>query len=157
MLISQLRNILIHDVVSKDKVLALLSQLTTVTDKNGETISDEYYNYLFRLLPPSHYIYVMYSEENEIDPDEKLIGMGTLIIERKLVHGGNPVGHIEDVVIDKKYRGKSYGKKLIDFLIEKAKESGCYKIILNCEEKNAGFYEKLGFQQKNIEMTLYLD
>ena len=156
-MISQLRNILIHDVVSKDKVLALLSQLTTVTDKNGDTISDEYYNYLFRLLPNTHYIYVMYSEENEIDPHEQLIGMGTLIVERKLVHGGYPVGHIEDEVIDKKYRGKSYGKKLIDFLIEKAKESGCYKVILNCEEKNVGFYERLGFQQKNVEMSLYLD
>lgn len=158
MLISQLRHILIHNVVSKDKVLALLSQLTTVTDKKGQTISDEYYNYLFRLLPNTHYIYVMYSEKGEIaEEEEQLVGMGTLIVERKLVHGGNPVGHIEDIVIDKKYRGKSYGKKLIDFLINKCKEAGCYKVILNCDEKNVGFYEKFGFQQKNVEMSMYLE
>ena len=158
MLISQLRNILIHDVVSKDKVLALLSQLTTVTDKNGQTISEEYYNYLFRLLPPTHYIYVMYSEKGEIgEEEEQLVGMGTLIVERKLVHGGNPVGHIEDVIIDKKYRGESYGKKLIDFLVDKCRESGCYKVILNCDEKCVGFYERLGFSQKNVEMSMYLE
>ena len=81
--------------------------------------------------------------------------MGTLVIEKTYLWGSN-VGHIEDIIIDKNHRGKGYGKILLNKIIEKSKKYGCYKIILYCEEKNVGFYEKNGFQQKNVEMSLYL-
>jgi len=32
---------------------------------------------------------------------------------------------------------------------------GCYKIILDCNDKNVGFYQKCGFKQKEIQMALY--
>jgi hypothetical protein len=35
---------------------------------------------------------------------------GTLLIERKFLRGGGLVGHIEDIVVDKVYRGKDFGK-----------------------------------------------
>lgn len=34
---------------------------------------------------------------------------------------------------------------------------GCYKIILDCSQKNIPFYEKCGFSHKEYEMVLYLD
>ncbi len=157
MFISQLKNILVHDVVQKDNVLALLSQLTRVTDKNNKEITTDEYKSFFSNIPNNHLIYVLYSEKNEISENEELIGLGTLFIEKKLIHGGKSVGHIEDIVIDHKFRGKSYGKKMIDFLIQKARELKCYKVILNCDEKNVGFYERLGFKQKNVEMSLYFE
>ena len=35
---------------------------------------------------------------------------GTLLIELKFLRGGGLVGHIEDIVTDKNYRGKNLGK-----------------------------------------------
>ncbi len=35
------------------------------------------------------------------------------------------------------------------------KGQGCYKVILDCSEKNEGFYAKLGFQRKELQMALY--
>ena len=147
---SELKNVIIHESVSREKILKLLSQLTSVTDSNGSLISSKDYGNFFSNLEPNTHIYVLENSENQ------LIGMGTLLIESKLIHGGSKVAHIEDVVIDKKYQGNGYGKILINNLIEKAKKFKCYKIILNCNEKNIGFYEKAGFQQKNVEMSLYL-
>ena len=83
--------------------------------------------------------------------------MATLIIEEKLIHGGSKVGHIEDLVVDEKFRGKGYGKILLDYLIKKSKYFKCYKTILNCKLSNVGFYEKQGFKSNNVEMSLYFN
>ena len=43
----------------------------------------------------------------------KVIGSTTLLIEPKFIHQGGVVGHIEDVVVDKKFQGKKIGEKII--------------------------------------------
>lgn len=85
-----------------------------------------------------------------------IIGTATLIIEQKIIHNMGCVGHIEDVVVDKDYRGYSIGKLIIDELVEIAKKNKCYKVILNCNKNNIGFYEKCGFVDKlhNMEKTI---
>jgi glucosamine-phosphate N-acetyltransferase len=40
-------------------------------------------------------------------------------------------------------------------LKEIARKEGCYKVILNCAEKNEEFYKKCGFQRKEIQMAYY--
>ena len=150
MLFSELKNIYSHDSVSREKVLNVLSQLTTVENSEGNIISEKEYAVFLSNLEKNVHIYVLQTEQ------EELVGMATIIIEKKLIHGGSKVAHIEDVVVDQKYRGMGYGKVLVNNLIRKSKKFGCYKIILNCHEKNIGFYEKHGFQQKNVEMSLYL-
>lgn len=62
------------------------------------------------------------------------------------------MGHIEDVVVDEKYRGKHLGKRIIEELKKIATEHGCYKTILDCAEKNVKFYEKCGFIKKETQM-----
>ena len=44
---------------------------------------------------------------------------------------------------------------MINHLTNVAKENGCYKVILDCDESNEKFYEKLGYQRKNIQMAIY--
>jgi glucosamine-phosphate N-acetyltransferase len=56
------------------------------------------------------------------------------------------VGHIEDVVVDKKFQGKKIGEKIIRYLLDFAKSKGCYKTILDCVDDVKPFYEKLGFK-----------
>ena len=61
---------------------------------------------------------------------------------------------IEDVVVEKKERGKGIGKLLIEHLINFSKSKSCDKIILNSKESNIPFYNKLGFVQNEIQMVI---
>lgn len=83
-----------------------------------------------------------------------IVGVATLHTLKKLIHGGSHVGLIEDVAVAKRCAGKGLGKKLINKLVEVAEEQKCYKVILNCAEHNIGFYEKCGFEQKEVQMRL---
>jgi len=87
--------------------------------------------------------------------DGKIIGSITLLIEPKFIHGGGLVGHIEDVVIDKNFQGQKIGEKIMKYLLEFAKNRGCYKTILDCTDDVKPFYEKLGF--KHIANELRFD
>ena len=79
--------------------------------------------------------------------DGKIVGSTTLLIEPKFIHKGGLVGHIEDVVVDKNFQGQRIGEKIIKYLLEFAKNRGCYKTILDCSDDVKSFYEKLGFKQ----------
>jgi len=87
--------------------------------------------------------------------DGKIVGSTTLLIESKFIHGGGLVGHIEDVVVDKNFQGQKVGEKIMKYLIEFAKNRGCYKTILDCTDDVKPFYEKLGF--KHIANELRFD
>jgi glucosamine-phosphate N-acetyltransferase len=80
-----------------------------------------------------------------IEEDSKLIACGTLLYETKLIHNISKVGHIEDVCIKKGHRGKQLGRQLIAYMVNVAKEKGCYKVTLYCEEDNVEFYKKCNF------------
>ena len=82
----------------------------------------------------------------------KVIGSTTLLIEPKFIHQGGVVGHIEDVVVDKKFQGKKIGEKIIIQVLEIAKNHGCYKTILDCSDSVKPFYEKLGFKYNSNEL-----
>ena len=82
----------------------------------------------------------------------KIVGSTTLLIEQKFIHDGGLVGHIEDVVVDKKFQGQKIGEKIIKFLLEKSQNRGCYKTILDCTDDVKPFYEKLGFKVIANEM-----
>lgn len=86
--------------------------------------------------------------------DGKIVGSTTLIIESKFIHNGGVVGHIEDVVVNKDFQGKKIGEKIMKYLIEIAKNRGCYKTILDCTDDVKPFYEKLGFKQVANELRL---
>ena len=92
----------------------------------------------------------------EDQASSKVIGTATCLVERKFIRGCGKAAHIEDVVVDSSYRGQKLGNRLIQALIEAAKEMGCYKVILDCSESNASFYEKCGLVRKEIQMVKYL-
>ncbi len=79
--------------------------------------------------------------------DSKVIGSTTLLIEPKFIHKGGKVGHIEDVVIAKEHQGTGIGEKLINFVLDHAKQNQCYKTILDCTDDVKQFYEKIGFKK----------
>ncbi len=87
----------------------------------------------------------------------KIVASGSIFIETKFIHGLSSVGHIEDIVVDKEYRGIGLGKSIIDHLVNISKDRKCYKVILNCSKDNVEFYNKCGFKEKETEMTLYFE
>lgn len=132
-------------------LLTLLSQLTTV----GQISETQFLQQLKDINSnPNHLIYVI--PDSPTNP-QKIIASGTLLIEPKLIHQCSRIGHIEDIVVDQNYRGHGLGRIIINHLIQQAKLAGCYKIILDCHQDNVPFYEKCGFQPKEIEMALYFE
>ena len=53
--------------------------------------------------------------------------------------------------------GKGLGKGIINFLTDVARRSGCYKVILDCDESNTGFYRKCGYSggHSPVYMAVY--
>ena len=86
--------------------------------------------------------------------DGKVVGATTLLIEPKFIHDGGLVGHIEDVVVDKNFQGQKICEKIMRYLLEFAKNRGCYKTILDCTDDVKPFYEKLGFKQVANELRI---
>ena len=84
--------------------------------------------------------------------DAEIIGSITLLIEQKFIHDGGKSGHIEDVVTRKEYEGIGVGSALVSAALAFAREKNCYKVILDCSEKNVPFYEKIGFRRNEISM-----
>lgn len=124
----------------KNQMIAIYDQLSYCKELNNED-----------------FLYIVKNQTIFISIDDSLNVQGciTLIIERKMIHNGEYVGHIEDVVVDEMYRSLKIGKQLMKHVIAYAKEKQCYKVILNCNDNVEGFYKKLGFTCKNKEMSLY--
>lgn len=77
----------------------------------------------------------------------QIVGIGSMWLDPKYYRNKSISARIEDVVVDRKYRGKGLGKALLRFMMDKAKENKCYKITLHCSQNNVKFYEKLGFTE----------
>ncbi|XP_051188412.1 glucosamine 6-phosphate N-acetyltransferase 1-like [Lolium perenne] len=85
----------------------------------------------------------------------RLAAAGAVLVERKFIRRCGTVGHVEDVVVDAAARGRGLGERVVRRLVEHARGRGCYKAILNCAPELKGFYAKVGFQEKNVQMGLY--
>ncbi|KAJ5092563.1 Acyl-CoA N-acyltransferase [Penicillium alfredii] len=127
--------------------LDVLRVLTTV----GE-ISDEQWNKRYDWIASRNDEYYMLVV---CDGTHRVVGTGSLIVERKFIHSLGMVGHIEDIAVEKGQQGKKLGLRIIQALDYVAAQVGCYKSILDCSEANEGFYVKCGFKRAGLEMAHY--
>jgi glucosamine-phosphate N-acetyltransferase len=130
----------------KRHYLLLLGQLSAVSDMTNE--------HFFKNVKDINSIgQLVVGIEDET---ETIVCSGTIIIEPKIIHGGRPAGHIEDIVVLEKWRNNGIAKELLEHLRKIAIERKCYKIILDCNHRLIQFYEKSGFSKKGIQMFEYL-
>lgn len=101
---------------------------------------------LIKLKNSNNFIYVY-------ELDNKIIASVKLIIETKFIFNISYVAHIEDIIVDDKYRNLGIGKKLINKCIEESKKHNCYKIICGCSENNKSFYIKCGLENRGYFMS----
>jgi ribosomal protein S18 acetylase RimI-like enzyme len=84
--------------------------------------------------------------------DERVIGMATLYMITKFA---KRTAHVEDVVVDSGYRGQGLGQKVMEVLIQTARDEGVKTVHLTSRpERVAGnkLYQKLGFQKKETNV-----
>jgi len=124
-----------------------LSYLSLIRDFRNTTFTEEQFCSTLDTMVKTSDIIV-------IEEEGELIACGTLLYETKLIHNISKVGHIEDVCIKKEHRGKQLGKQLIAYMTELAKEKGCYKVTLYCEDDNVEFYKKCNFTCVGQQLTM---
>lgn len=84
--------------------------------------------------------------------DNRIVGTASCFIEKKFLHNGGMVMHVEDVAVHKDFQKMGVGRKLMEFLEAYAVEQKCYKIILDCNKQNIPFYKKCGYLVHETEM-----
>ena len=131
-----------------DSILDLLEQLTPIKAGNSFNRGKVEANFN-KILEDVNYCLCVFEDEGIV------LGTALLLIQINLSQGGRPYAHIENVVVDKNCRGKGAGKKMMDYLIGRARGLNCYKILLNCSKENILFYEKCGFiDSDEVEMRI---
>jgi glucosamine-phosphate N-acetyltransferase len=128
--------------------IQLLSSLTKT-----EKLSNDFFLQKVEEISTMGEIIICYFLDNK--DKINIIGSGTIIYEPKLIHGGKYVGHIEDIIVNEKYRSLGIAKSILTELKKNANRKDCYKVILDCSEENRGFYEKNDFLYKGIQMAVY--
>lgn len=102
--------------------LDVLRVLTTV----GE-ITEEMWNERYEWITSRNDEYYMIVV---CDGADRVVGTGTLLVERKFIHTLGMVGHIEDIAVEKNQQGKKLGLRIIQTLDAVAAQVGCYKVCL---------------------------
>ena len=67
--------------------------------------------------------------------------------------------YIDDLCVDENCRGQHIGSKLYAYVLDFARQSGCYNVTLNvwsCNKSALAFYEKLGLKPQKVGMETIL-
>ena len=127
----------------KPGYLASINNLLSQLSDSVHTITEEELNSL--LSSSQSHLYVLES-------DGQFIGMTTLCLYQC------PTGWkawIEDVVVDQNYRGKGYGKVMIEKVIELCRNKGNVTLMLTSRPSRVAanqLYQSLGFETRETNV-----
>ncbi|HMO01689.1 MAG TPA: GNAT family N-acetyltransferase [Oligoflexia bacterium] len=91
-----------------------------------------------------------------ITENEREVARAYLYLMNNDLHQ-EPFGLLEDVFVDEKDRSAGLGKKIVQTVIDKAKELGCYKLIATSRYSRPQVHEmylKLGFKDQGKEFRI---
>lgn len=112
----------------------------------GEALS------IWRKINEYPYYKIFVAEDNRI-----IIGTCSLIIIDNLGHIGAKLALAESMIVRRECRGSGVGSQLMRYVMERAKEEKCYKLMLSSNKKRTlahRFYEQLGFEQHGISYMI---
>jgi ribosomal protein S18 acetylase RimI-like enzyme len=84
--------------------------------------------------------------------EDKIIGMATAYLAQKF---GKKTGFVEDVVVDESYRGQGLGVKVMEVLIQEAKNAGATQLYLTSGPDRVAaqkLYLRLGFKKRETDV-----
>lgn len=82
--------------------------------------------------------------------DDAVVTTCTIIVIPNLTRGGQPYGLIENVVTHSDFRGRGFGKQILQAAVAAAWAADCYKVMLMTGSKRPStlaFYASAGFEQ----------
>lgn len=94
-----------------------------------------------------------------VEDNNTIIGTLQLTFISYLTYQGGKRALIEGVRIDEAYRGKGFGKDMIEWAIEKSREQGCHMVQLTTDKSRPDaleFYKKIGFIASHEGLKLHL-
>ena len=103
-----------------DEVFSLLQQMTEIdlTDRDKDLCWE---------------LFSKGSSESTVGVyQNQIIAYGSIVLEYKI--RGGISGHLEDIVVDSKFRHRKVGIELIKRLVEIGEQKGCYRLTLFCKE-----------------------
>jgi GNAT superfamily N-acetyltransferase len=100
--------------------------------------------------------YTLYVAED----DGRVVGTFALLMMDNLGHLGARSAIVEDVIVAQDRHGNGIGQDMMRFAIARAKEKGCYKLMLSSNVKREhahAFYEKFGFERHGYSFRIDLE
>ena len=91
--------------------------------------------------------------------NNQVIGRIFLYLIKNNLHK-RPCAFIEDLYVEKEFRGQGLGSKLLNKALELAREESCYKVICTSRysrEKVHKFFQKFGFKDYGKEFRLDIE
>src|SRR5438552_875554 len=126
-----MRDVTIRELQEADLGSGFLEALAALSEV-GMTAADA--RDVYAELPPNLHTYVAVRRG-------RVLGTASLFVERKFIHAGGRVGHIEDVSVCPAMQGRGLGTALVQYAIDQSRRLGCHKVTLDCLEPLVGFYE----------------
>lgn len=83
-----------------------------------------------------------------VEHDDRLVATCLLSVTKNLTRGARPFALVENVVTHEDYRGEGFGSQCVEGAVDRARERGCYKVMLltgTDQEWKHAFYESCGF------------
>lgn len=121
---------------------AILDLYTHLHDKDTEAGRHEQETAYMQIRTlPGHHLFILEAEG-------VLISSCILHILPNLTRGARPYGLMENVVTRREFRGHGYATRLLAFVLQKAWDANCYKVMLltgRSEPAVFRLYEKAGF------------
>ena len=81
--------------------------------------------------------------------NNKVVSTASMFIEQKFY---GKVAHIEDVATRENHKHQGFGTQIVKHCLSEARDAGCYKAILDCNDKNIEWYRSLGFYRHENQM-----
>ncbi len=130
-----------------DEIMILLQQMNEALDEQQE-INIESINVHFKKMEELKNVY----ENYVLVKDNKVIGYMSLLFYRSLFHKVG-TAQMNELIIDKAYRNKSYGKELLEYGVERAVDKGMDEIEIGVEKENKKaieFYKRNGIEEEYL-------
>ena len=93
-----------------------------------------------------------------VEEDGQVLGTVVLLVVPNLSHRGCSWALLENLIVDAKQRGRGLGGLLMEHGMARAREAGCYKLVLMSDrrrEEAHQFYQHLGFEPSAYGFRLY--
>lgn len=86
--------------------------------------------------------------------DDQVVGMANALITISTAEGC-PVLLLEDVIVKAKFRGLKLGRRLVEHVLDWARDNGMPRVTLLADKDNSpalAFYERLGFERSAMSV-----